>query len=1018
MSWFESKSDSQLSLISAFAKHPDRWTAAALAAVLLAIGGGWWWETNRGKDIAYLSGRPPAEWIVFDSPPHGIIHYNTVLEWKFRRSWVAPSTPSSASLSVRALKFYSVTLNGTILPMPAEIKSGWRDVVTWDVTGQLRPGTNELMVSVFNTNGLPALWLALATDGSLMPSDTNWEVSLAGCGWRKAVPASGPAQMQAGNSLAGAEHPVAAFRASLVTLVILAIISVILYLAGWIALSKFGKSAAPWKSAAILLTGPLVLWMALFANNLGALPYVAGFDSVHHLAYVRQVHSGHFPLAGEGYQSYQPPLYYILSTLWLLPFNPGDWTDHAAELIRLLGLGIGAAHCALIFLCLRLIFPGRTSLQWVGLLVAAFVPEQLYLAQYVTNELLSATLVTAAFYFCLRILKENRSGAWWFGAVSACLGAALLTKVTGLVAVPVVGATLVLRFIKQPEAYRQIWVKRLSLCAVTAFLICGWYYARVWLHFGKFIVGNWDEVGAQHWWMERGYSTAGYFLNFHDFWRYPWFSGFGSFAGGLYSTLWGDGLWGGETSLNYRPPWNYQLMAAGYLLALVPTILILAGLGRAIWKFIRQREEEWFLLLGTAFGTLAALVYMMLKVPNYGEAKAFYGLIALLPLCAFAALGWELLSRGAKWLGAVVGILLGLWAMTSYGSFWILRNSSQTQAAIGDIYENIDSRTLARFHFDAALQRDPENVAAHKGLARIAVLEKKYDDARREIEPVLSRFPDDAEAHTISGSIFQEQNQYNDALGEFNKSVALAPDLVENYRRCAEVLIKAGHGFEAMAVCRGGLRADPFDAELHYNLGTVLVAGGGEAEALGHFRMAADLKPDWPEPQEQLGLSLLASRQGAAALTLLESAAAKKPDDPKFRYNLGVALSAAGRSAEALQEYRKAVDLTPDYPEALNNLAWLLATDGDARLRNGAEAVKFATRACELTQRQKPVFLATLSVACAEVGRFPEAIAVATEASDLARRTGDTNFVATCDKLLQLYRAGQAYHQPAARGGM
>ena len=64
----------------------------------------------------------------------------------------------------------------------------------------------------------------------------------------------------------------------------------------------------------------------------------------------------------------------------------------------------------------------------------------------------------------------------------------------------------------------------------------------------------------------------------------------------------------------------------------------------------------------------------------------------------------------------------------------------------------------------------------------------------------------------------------------------------------------------------------------------------------------------------------------------------------------------------------------------LDELAWLLATYPDSNSRDGAEAVRLAERACALTDRRVPAFLATLAAAYAEAGDFPRAIAAGEEA--------------------------------------
>ena len=74
--------------------------------------------------------------------------------------------------------------------------------------------------------------------------------------------------------------------------------------------------------------------------------------------------------------------------------------------------------------------------------------------------------------------------------------------------------------------------------------------------------------------------------------------------------------------------------------------------------------------------------------------------------------------------------------------------------------------------------------------------------------------------------------------------------------------------------------------------------------------------------------------------------------------------------------------------EALNNLAWLLAAHPSDALRNGAEAVRLAERACELSEHREPVMLGTLAAAYAEAGRFGDAVKTAEKARDLAAATG------------------------------
>ena len=76
-------------------------------------------------------------------------------------------------------------------------------------------------------------------------------------------------------------------------------------------------------------------------------------------------------------------------------------------MLRFLTTLFAVAQIIFVFLSLRLLFPNRLGLQFSGLMLAAFLPMQLYLAHYVTNEILAAALMTAAIYFALRLLQNE-----------------------------------------------------------------------------------------------------------------------------------------------------------------------------------------------------------------------------------------------------------------------------------------------------------------------------------------------------------------------------------------------------------------------------------------------------------------------------------------------------------------------------------------------------------------------------------------------------------------------------------
>lgn len=83
---------------------------------------------------------------------------------------------------------------------------------------------------------------------------------------------------------------------------------------------------------------------------------------------------------------------------------------------------------------------------------------------------------------------------------------------------------------------------------------------------------------------------------------------------------------------------------------------------------------------------------------------------------------------------------------------------------------------------------------------------------------------------------------------------------------------------------------------------------------------------------------------------------------------------ARGDAERALFDLDEVIRLSPGSALAHNERAWLLTTCRDEKLRDAGEAVKSATRACELTGWKNPRYLATLAAANSETGDFAAAV--------------------------------------------
>jgi tetratricopeptide (TPR) repeat protein len=183
-------------------------------------------------------------------------------------------------------------------------------------------------------------------------------------------------------------------------------------------------------------------------------------------------------------------------------------------------------------------------------------------------------------------------------------------------------------------------------------------------------------------------------------------------------------------------------------------------------------------------------------------------------------------------------------------------------------------------------------------------------------------------------------------------------------------------------------------------------------EAIAHFQRALAIKPDYADAHINLGSAFLQQGRLDEAVAHYQKALAIKPDEADVHDHLGNVLLQQGQTTEAMSHYQKALAIKPDDAGVQNKLAWLLATSPQASLRNGNQAVELAQRANQLTGGENPVILCTLAAACAEAGRFPEAVATAQHAMQLAEAQSNKALADDLRFEMKLYQARIPFHSP------
>ncbi len=276
-------------------------------------------------------------------------------------------------------------------------------------------------------------------------------------------------------------------------------------------------------------------------------------------------------------------------------------------------------------------------------------------------------------------------------------------------------------------------------------------------------------------------------------------------------------------------------------------------------------------------------------------------------------------------------------------------------------------------------------------------------------EHTLEVAPDSFLALNNLGNAFHSLGKLEDARECYVKGLKLNPDNPDAHYNLGNVLVSLRQPAAAVEQYREALRCNPNLVDARNNLGVACSLLGQTNEAMARFEEVLRQAPDFANAH--LALADLQAKLGrpADALTNYEAVIQLRPTDANPHYLAG-RLLAADQPQVAITEFSEAMRLKPNWWVPVWALAWLRATHPQAQVRNGAEALQLAERACALTGGQDARALDALGAAYAEVGRFPEAQAAAQRAGELAGATGNPALARAIAERLALYREGKAYH--------
>jgi hypothetical protein len=397
------------------------------------------------------------------------------------------------------------------------------------------------------------------------------------------------------------------------------------------------------------------------AHNAFRYPIVYGFDSRANWRYIeRLTQSWTLPAPDADWATAHPPLFYYASAALCRALGNPE-RDVAVVWIRLISTVLGLLTVALAVGLVRRTDPDdpRRALWAGGLLL--FLPVHIYISAMLHEELLVSALISVVVvgvaWDGVRA-EPPRRPLWRAAGLGLAAGLALLTKLTGLLVIPVAAGAYALDGWRRRDA--RLAVARVAVLVAVALAVGGWYYVRNRVEYGYFYpyglpthrimfsyppgerrLGDYLRVPFATWTDPTVLSP--------DLLRSVW--------GSTYVSVWFDG------HRHFLPTRRDAVNRAGtwiLLLAILPTAAFLRGLGRGVVRAVEDPRSPDPPLLLLVLLTLAGYVAFTWRNPWFAVLKGSFLLGLSVPFAFYASEGLRLWGRASRARGIAIAVWMGV----------------------------------------------------------------------------------------------------------------------------------------------------------------------------------------------------------------------------------------------------------------------------------------------------------------------------------------------------------------------
>jgi tetratricopeptide (TPR) repeat protein len=327
----------------------------------------------------------------------------------------------------------------------------------------------------------------------------------------------------------------------------------------------------------------------------------------------------------------------------------------------------------------------------------------------------------------------------------------------------------------------------------------------------------------------------------------------------------------------------------------------------------------------------------------------------------------------------------------------------------GFLHDAAGQPDLAFADYSAALRVDPNLAEAWRRCGLYEIKRHEYGRAKADFREAIRSSPDFQAAYTGEGYACAHLGDYDGALSSFDTAINLNPRDAVAYAGRGEFRLLNYEFVESLADLTQAARLAPRDPDILYARALLFYQMEDYEKAVEELNEILRLHPRNENALQRKGLAYRQLKDYPHAIEtftrLIEvSQGSGAYNDRARTYAKG------GQYSLAQADYKQADKVAEKLKPHSKRMSWFLATCPEEKFRNGAEAIRRAFKECDASQWWDSDDLDTLAAACAEVGRFDDAVHYESRALRLS--DAELEWQILLNIRLALFQNHQPYRDP------